>query len=138
MKSTQNWKDIPGFIGYQASDQGQVRRGDKLLKQHKAANNGGLYVNLGDTTRLVHKLVWLAFVGPVRGRMSHLNGDRCDNRLRNLQCGLGRSPRKGPPNKRCSRGHELTGANVARWGSNRICVACRNGAPAVRELPEYL
>lgn len=135
MKSAQNWKDIPGFTGFQVSDRGQVRRGERLLKRHIAAKGGGLYVNLGKTTRLIHKLVLLAFVGPRSGRITHRNGDRRDNRLSNLCYG---SKGHYPVGSRCSRGHDLVGDNVSRWGINRICVACRDGATAVRELPELL
>lgn len=144
MKSAQIWKDIPGFTGYQVSNDGIVRRGNRYIKQHKA-NGGGLYVNLGTTTRLVHKLVWIAFMGPPTGRIQHINGDRRDNRLSNLRCAPGRSKRTRPHykkpayhGKRCSKGHELVGPNVARWGRNRICVACRNGVPPVTVLPERL
>lgn len=135
MNSAQNWKPIPGFTGYSVSDLGKVRRGEKLLKQHVAAKGGGLYVNLGKTTRLVHKLVLLAFVGPRPGRITHRNGNRRDNRLSNLFYG---ERDHAPVGRKCSKGHELTGGNVARWGSNRICLACRDGAPVVRELPERL
>lgn len=135
MKSVQNWKDIPGFTGFQVSDLGNVRRGEKLLRQHVAAKGGGRYVNLGKTTRLVHKLVLLAFIGPRPGRITHRNGNRADNRLSNLFYG---QRDHSPVGRRCSKGHELTGDNVVMWGSNRICVACRNGLPAVRELPERL
>ena len=135
MKSAQNWKDIPGFTGFQVSDQGNVRRGDKVLRQHVAAKGGGRYVNLGKTTRLVHKLVLLAFVGHRAGRITHRNGNRSDNRLANLFYGR---RDHSPIGRRCRKGHELAGESVIMWGSNRICVLCRDGVPAVRELPERL
>lgn len=135
MKSAQNWKDIPGFPGYQVSDLGNVRRGDRPLRQHPAAKGGGVYVNLGKTTRLVHKLVLAVFVGPRKGRITHRNGNRKDNRLTNLHYGQRRS---GPVGGRCSKGHPLVGDNVIWWGRNRICVSCRDGKSAVSELPEFL
>ena len=136
MTYAQKWRDIPGFTGYQVSDLGQVRRGEKILRQHVAAKSGGLFVNLGRTTRLVHRLVLAAFEGSKRGEITHRNGDRRDNRLANLVYG-----RRDvvSASSRCSNGHELSGSNVSVWGSaNRICVACRDGAPAVRGLPDVL
>jgi len=138
MTYAQKWLPIPGFPGYEVSDQGNVRnvKHDRILVQHAAANGSGLYVNLGRSTRLVHKLVMLAFEGNGSRRISHLNGDRRDNRLSNL---TQRRRDSAPAGSRCSNGHELSGGNVALWGgSNRICVACRDGRPANRELPDIL
>lgn len=140
MKSIQNWISIPGFPGHTISDDGYVRDSKgKLLKQHLAARDAGLYVNIGGTTRLVHKLMLLAFVGPDRGgREPHKNGNKLDNRLSNLSYGEQRHSEVNRP-KRCSKNHELVGENVEFWGHNNpICVACREGKPPVRELPERL
>jgi hypothetical protein len=136
-KATQNGVSVPGFTGFTVDNQGQVRnKNGKLLKWHRAAGNAGFYVNLGKTTRLVHVLVLLAFRGPSKLRITHINGDKSDNRLSNLCYG---EPDHKYVGKRCSKGHALTGNNVERWGNgNRVCVACREGKPAIRELPEIL
>jgi hypothetical protein len=134
-EATQKWKDLEEFPGYQVSDFGLVRNPDgELLQLHRAARNAGLYVRLGKTTRLVHKLVLLAFVGPgIKPR--HKDGNKLDNRLSNLCYG---EPRHSQAGKRCRNNHELVGGNVEFWGKNRICVACREGKPPNRELPEIL
>lgn len=134
LDSTQIWRSIPGFTGYEVSDLGNVRNsvtGNHLVLH--SASNGGVFVNLGKSTRLVHKLVMLVFGGEKCGRIVHVNGDRRDNRLSNL-C-FERSVRVD----HCVRGHELVGSNVVVWGGkNRICVACRDGVPAVRRLPDVI
>lgn len=138
MTYAQMWRSIPGFPGYEVSDMGNVRnlkRGRELI-QHTALRGAGLYVRMGKTSRLVHKLVLLAFVGNRHQEITHLNGDRCDNRLANLMYGRRDSV---PVTSRCSNGHELVAGNVEVWGkANRVCVACREGKPANRELPDVL
>jgi len=132
-----NWCDIPGFPGYQVSELGEVRdKWGKIKRQHTAAKGAGLYVRLGKSSRLVHKLVLMAFVGPRKGRITHRNGNRRDNRLLNLSYG---ERSQVAVSLRCSKGHPLVDDNVVVWGNNnRICVACRDGRPARRELPEYI
>lgn len=111
------------------------KRGRELV-QHVAARDAGLYVRIGKTSRLVHKLVLLAFTGIKRQEITHRNGDKRDNRLSNLVYGRRDTV---SASSRCSNGHELAGDNVTVWGSaNRICMACRDGAPANRVLPEVL
>lgn len=135
-RSYPEWVSVPGFTGYEVSDQGHVRnKNGKLLRQHPAARNAGFYVRLGKTTRLVHKLVLLAFRGPSKQRITHINGNKLDNRLSNLCYG---EPRHRHVGKRCSKNHLLVGENVEFRGVNRICVACREGKPPNRELPEIL
>jgi len=135
-EATQKWESIPDFSGYQVSDQGKVRnKNGRLLRQHIATRHVGFYVNLKNTTRLVHTLVLSAFRGPSQARITHRNGNKLDNRLSNLCYGESGHSSVG---KRCSKGHELTLNNVKLWGSNRICLPCGEGKPAVRELPEWI
>lgn len=94
------WKPIPGYEGlYEVSDLGKV----KSLPRN--TTSGGLLANLlskrdrrpkvgltknGKTKHFwTHTLVLLAFVDPRPKNMEcrHLNGNRCDNRLENLQWG---------------------------------------------------
>lgn len=81
----QNWADIPGFAGYQASDLGGVRNSRGLIMRQRAVD-GARQVNIGKATVQVHHAVLRAFTGiaPKGFRPKHLNGDRTDNRLENL------------------------------------------------------
>ena len=111
--STEIWKAIPGFAGYEVSDLGQVRSlwerhsggrairytigaTPRLLKQQKN-RDGYLCVDLSSgqgrkarKVRRVHTLVLLAFVGePPPGLMAcHTEqSDRTNNKLSNLRWG---------------------------------------------------
>jgi hypothetical protein len=129
------WQDIHGLPGWQASEQGEIKnpRG-KIIRQQVGAR-GFLKVNIGTSTRLVHKLILLAFYGPSKEKPTFRNGNKQDCRLANLCYGEKSHAKVGA---KCSKGHDLVGENVATWGSNRICRACQEGRPAVRELPEIL
>lgn len=103
MEQQEEWRAIPGFPDYEASNLGRVRswRGrvrrrpsPKVLRliPHSA---GYLHVALWREKReslpgqLVHRLVLMAFIGlpPDGHECRHLNGDRTDNRLSNLMWG---------------------------------------------------
>jgi hypothetical protein len=92
------WKDVPNYEGiYQVSSLGRVKslgndksRKEKILKQ----GYGKYYlVNLNkhkvSKTRTVHQLVCEAFLGHKPNGMKlvvdHINDDKLDNRLENLQ-----------------------------------------------------
>ena len=90
MKET--WKDIEGFPGYQVSDRGRVK--NKKTGQILRPGLGGvgyltvaLYKNKKSTTKNVHELVALAFLGPKPYKMTvnHKNGDKTDNDISNLE-----------------------------------------------------
>lgn len=100
----EEWKIVPGTVGYEVSNFGNVRsyfkKGNHRTKRTayprtlaKRARKDGAYptVNLPNKdgkydTRAVHRLVMLAFVGecPEGKEVAHLNGDPSDNRLENL------------------------------------------------------
>lgn len=96
---TLTWKQVPGFQSYKVSNDGRVRRaidgrrykaGYELTP--KPHQRGYRYFILSDDagkpqTRLAHRLVLEAFVGPCPEGMEacHNNGDRTDNRLENLR-----------------------------------------------------
>lgn len=82
------WKVIKKFEGYEASDDGQIRRADgKLLKQF-LANDGYYVVNLCSRTYKVHRLMAMAFLDLEQKKnivVDHVNNIRTDNRICNLQ-----------------------------------------------------
>lgn len=101
------WKDIPGYEGlYQASTTGDIK---SIHCASWVTNNGALkvckpklmkfytdrdgYKRIGltkdskQTTYTVHSVILKTFVGkhPEYNHVNHLNGDRGDNRLDNLE-----------------------------------------------------
>lgn len=89
------WKDIPGFEGYyKASDLGNIKSlfFNKKLKLTKALN-GYLCVNLSLKGKKkvyhVHQLVAMAFLNhkPCGHKLvvDHINHNKTDNRIQNLQ-----------------------------------------------------
>ena len=130
----EEWRDVPGFPGYQASSLGRVRSPRKILKL--SIDTGGyLTVTLGHATqRRVHCLVMLAFVGPPpEGQeVCHDNGDKQNARLDNLYYGtrernIEDAVRHGTawwlkvPDT-CPKGHSA----VVRYGGRRVCRTCMN------------
>jgi len=102
------WKPIPGFPGYEVSNEGRVRSyrarggGDNGHSWHISSSPqrvlrpgwsaGYPYVHLMDEqgrkrTFKIHKLVMIAFVGPAPAGMEvcHNDGSRDNNRLENLR-----------------------------------------------------
>ena len=93
----ERWKHIPGYDGYEASDAGRIRRADggivaSTIKPRTGYEQVSLSTPSGRKTRLVHRLVLLAFVGvPAPGQEGrHMNGVGSDNRLTNLAWGTKR------------------------------------------------
>lgn len=103
--TSEEWRDIPSFTGYQVSDLGRVRSfRDKsgwgigeswhLIKAYPS-RKGYLWVDLRNGSnnrfrRYVHRLVLETFVGPCPDGMEArhtLNNNRADNRLANLVWG---------------------------------------------------
>lgn len=104
MSGKENWADIPGHPGYQASDLGRIRSVDRIgesrrrggvvsvklrgkIIQAKTLPNGYVRVHLGSKyADYVHRLVLLAFVGdcPPGLECAHDDGIRGNNQLGNL------------------------------------------------------
>lgn len=90
--SVREWRAIPGWENYEVSDDGQVRRDGRVLKQ-RGEDLGYRRVTLsknGQARRFgVHRLVLCAFTRPPRHgeQARHLNGVASDNRLENLAWG---------------------------------------------------
>lgn len=104
METKEEWRDVPGFPGYEVSSLGRVQSIDRqvphpssrtgfglvrgrVLRQHRnRTRNAYLSVWLGaGNQKYVHRLVAEAFIGPVAGMdVDHLDNDRENNALTNL------------------------------------------------------
>lgn len=84
------WRDVPGYPGYQATRTGQIRGPRKPVMRPMAMTTGHLYVITGDRRKLwVHHAVLLAYVGPRPDGQEcrHLDGNPRHNHLGNLAWG---------------------------------------------------
>lgn len=104
---TEVWKPVPGFPGYEVSDQGRVKRlarkrqgkywyvdygeiPERILRQgldRKGYSRVSMKLGNEYIFKNVHRLVLEAFRGPCPEGMEgcHNNGDRTDARLQNLR-----------------------------------------------------
>jgi hypothetical protein len=86
MDYPEEWRQIPGFDGNEASSLGRVRRGNKYLRV-SLDSSGYPRVCIRGAYRTIHQLVLIAFVGarPKGMESCHNNGIRVDCRLENLR-----------------------------------------------------
>ena len=136
------WLPVVGFEGlYEVSSNGRVasllgrnrrilRAGDSRGYRLVILRRGGM-----SHTRLVHRLVLEAFVGPRPEGMvaRHLNGDPGDNRLENLAWGtqsennydkVRHGTHHNANKTHCPSGHEYRGDNIKWYKGFRFCRAC--------------
>lgn len=135
------WVAIPGYENYEVSNFGQVRRGDRVLKQQ--IRRGGyaavtLFRAAKRKDRYVHQLVCEAFHGPRPPgyQTRHLDDDKSNNTPENLRWGTAKENRADrirngldhDLNKtQCPYGHEYTEANTYRdRKGHRSCQTCRD------------
>lgn len=83
-------KNIPGYDGYTIDINGIVYTKKGQQKYTRIGNTGyrmvALQRNDGKSMMLyVHRLMMLAFEGPSELQVNHINEDRLDNRLSNLE-----------------------------------------------------
>lgn len=85
------WKDIPSYEGfYQASNLGNIRNKKchilKPQKDHRGYLQVLLYKDKKPKCFRIHRLVWLAFKGPIPEGMeiNHLDECKTNNNLENL------------------------------------------------------
>lgn len=141
--SDEVWANIPGLEGaYQVSSLGAVRSLSRTIVKSNGAvhhvagrtlkgslnSNGYPSVCVSRKFRTIHRMVAQAFLGPAPGGatdVNHINGDRSDNRVENLEWAtrsqnmlhavnvLGR--KLGPPGRRMSGGFcQALSARTAR------------------------
>lgn len=86
------WKPIPGFLDYEVSEYGDVRRGPARLTPERTQGNGRKRFGLSKGGRLyrrkAHQLVALAFIGspPFEGaEVCHKDGFHHNNHYSNLR-----------------------------------------------------
>lgn len=84
------WRDIPSFPNYQASDDGEIRnkRRGNILKP-SSDRYGYLKMSLGTVDNVpVHRLICETFHGPAKNdkyQVNHLDCDRKNNKASNLE-----------------------------------------------------
>lgn len=87
------FKPVLNYEGlYEVSNQGVIRsirknRNMKPSTNYKGYNVVTLYDDCGPRSFLVHRLVWMAFNGPIPNNLqiNHINEVKTDNRLDNLE-----------------------------------------------------
>lgn len=152
--TVERWREVEGTLGfYQVSDRGNVRRTVGLPPALKprvrvlkpmVMKIGYTRVTLsvlgGRRDEYIHDLVTRAFFGPRpadKPHVRHLNGDRTDNRLENLQYGSvaenmrDRVRHGNDANGRkthCPRGHEYPPFKPGGARPCKICVSARQKA----------
>ena len=114
----EEWRDIPGYTNYyQASSIGRIRSVDRViarsdgtsasykgrvLKPYSDGTRGYLKVSLHKGTSRkdpkIHRLIYSAFKGSIRHTINHIDSDKLNNTIDNLEditnqknCELGRS-----------------------------------------------
>lgn len=90
----EKWRKIPGFPDYAVSDCGRVKSfkfGIPKLRKLRVNRHGyhqiNLFVNGRRTYICVHRLLWMAFKGPIPTHLqiNHKDGQKLNNTLRNLE-----------------------------------------------------
>lgn len=143
------WKDVVGYEGlYMVSSLGRVKslsrvillKGkypfmskEKILKQ-RLNNNGylrvGLTINLIQEAKLIHQLVAESFLGHVRCghklEVNHINFDRTDNRLENLEIVTQRQNSSHKQRQGTSKYIGVSWKQSAKKWISQICINSKN------------
>jgi hypothetical protein len=153
--SAERWLPVPGFPDYEVSDLGRVEGLPRIALNGRHIRGRMLKATIGThgypvvrlqvggewTARTVHSLVAEAFIGPRPEGMEvrHKDGIRTHCELANLEYGTSSENqydkvRHGTHHyarrEQCSRGHDLSGANLRityrKDGSfrQRVCIQC--------------
>lgn len=90
MSEDELWRPISGFE-YEVSNQGRIRNRDGHIMAPgviaRGYHNANLWRNQKGNTRLIHRLVVEAFIGPIPPgcMVNHKNFNTSDNRVSNLE-----------------------------------------------------
>lgn len=150
----EQWRDIPGFPGYQVSDLGAVRSLDReipytsragrrylvkrrgyLLKLKVHKKTGYVGVEIASKDQLVHRLVLLAFVGPCPPGHEGAHGDGV--RTNNAPSNLRYATRLENAADRHRHGTTLTGEQVfgAKLNTEKVAeIRALKGVMSQREI----
>lgn len=134
------WKDVVGFEGlYEVSNLGRVKSSAKINRAHEIVlktpanyRTGYLFADLckaGQKNKhsSVHRLVATAFLPNPEDKVqvNHINGDKTDNRLENLEWATRSENQK----------HSIdTGLRTAKGEKNSQASLNEDGVLAIREL----
>ena len=134
----EEWKSVPDFPGWSASNLGQIRRdGGGVVVGSNDEGYRRIQVS-PDKTVAAHRMVLSAFVGPCPDGLEacHRNGIRDDNRIENLRWDTHAKNladraefRRNAGVKgatKCPWGHEYTPENTYINKNKRYCRACRS------------
>lgn len=159
------WKPIPGYPIYEASDDGQIRSISRVRRtgRHMVPRqfpsvvlsptityDGYEQVALSAPdgkrrSHTVHRLVLMAFAGPCPDGMEgcHNDGNRRNNHVSNLRwdtrlANVADRQRHNPPRAYCGAGHEFTPENTYHFpnGGTRQCRECRRAWRVARKEQE--
>jgi hypothetical protein len=114
------WRQAIGFVGYEVSDHGRVRRSStgRILTGRRSCNYLTVCLSVRGVVqqRLIHRLVAEAFLGdiPPRGQVDHVDGNKHNNRLDNLEV--------VSPGENTIRWWNRGGASKARAADGRFCL----------------
>lgn len=84
----EQWRVIPSHPSYQVSNVGTVKKPNGQISVGSMDENGYMRVCLKGKnwkSHTIHRLVMQAFVGQSKMHVDHINEDKADNRLENLE-----------------------------------------------------
>jgi hypothetical protein len=115
----EEWKLIEGYENYEVSSHGRVRNNKTGLILKPAYNNCGYIhvsiINTNKTTRMVHRLVALAFIPNPENKIQidHIDNDKTNNNISNLRWV---TPHENTVRRQCN-----INAKHIYWRENQQC-----------------